>query len=172
MTGTTPSAPRACSIASALEVIGERWTLLVLREVHYGVHRFDTIHRNTGAPRQLLDKRLKALLAAGILERRQYTDRPPRFEYHPTEAGDELRPVLTLLNSWGTRWLPDAPHTPETFEHDCGHEAVPYLACQACRRPINGNDLTVREPSVLHACSPEASEGPGIEPIGSISTTA
>lgn len=145
-TSPAPSTPRTCSIASALEVIGERWTLLVLREINYGVHRFDAIQRNSGAPRALVDKRLKTLVGAGIVERRQYSDRPPRYEYHPTEAGDELRPVLTLLNSWGTRWLPDAPHTQEVFEHDCGHEALPYLACETCRRPIRGDDLTISEP--------------------------
>lgn len=59
----------------------------------------------------LVDQRLKTLVAAGVLERRQYSERPPRFEYHPTEAGKELRPVLTLLNSWGTKWLADAPPT-------------------------------------------------------------
>lgn len=145
-TSTTIPAPRTCSIASALEVVGERWTLLILREVFYGAHRFDAIQRNTGAPRGLVDQRLKTLVAAGVLERRQYTERPPRFEYHPTEAGKELRPVLTLLNSWGTKWLADAPHTQEIFEHDCGHEALPYLACEACHRPIRGSDLTVLEP--------------------------
>lgn len=143
---TTPATPRTCSIASALEVIGERWTLLILREVHYGVHRFDAIQRNTGAPRGLVDQRLKTLVAAGVVERRQYSERPPRFEYHPTASGEELRPILTLLNSWGTTWLTDAPHTQEVFEHDCGHEVRPYLACAACDRPIHGSDLTVREP--------------------------
>lgn len=98
-------------MASALEVIGERWTLLILREISYGVHRFDAIQRNTGAPRQLVDKRLKNLLAAGVIGSRQYTQRPPRFEYYATRAGEELRPILTLLNAWGTTWLPDSVHT-------------------------------------------------------------
>lgn len=117
-----------------------------MREVFFGVHRFDAIQRNTGAPRGLVDQRLKTLVAAGVLERRQYSERPPRFEYLPTEAGEELRPVLTLLNGWGTKWLPDAPHTQEVFEHDCGHEVLPYVACEGCHRPIHGSDLTLRQP--------------------------
>lgn len=145
MSPTSTTTPRTCSIASALEVVGERWTLLILREVFYGAHRFDAIQRNTGAPRGLVDQRLKTLVAAGVLERRQYSERPPRFEYHPTDAGTELRPVLTVLGNWGTKWLADAPHSQETFDHDCGHEALPYLACAACHRPIRGSDLTVRE---------------------------
>ncbi len=107
------SQPRECSIASALDVVGERWSLLVLREIHFGVHRFDEIQRNTGAPRDILSRRLTTLVAKGVLEKRQYSDRPPRFEYHSTPAGTELRPVLALLDAWGTRWLPDMPHSPE-----------------------------------------------------------
>ncbi len=110
---TVPGDPRACSIASALEVVGERWSLLVLREIHFGVHRFDAIQRNTGAPRDILSRRLLTLVERGVIEKRQYSERPPRFEYHSTVAGDELRPVLGLLDAWGTRWLPDMPHTPE-----------------------------------------------------------
>ena len=104
--------PRPCSIASALDVIGERWSLLVLREIHMGVRRFVDIHRNTGAPRDILTKRLNTLVAHGVLEKRRYCEHPERYEYHPTAAGDELRAVLALLDQWGTRWLPDAPPTP------------------------------------------------------------
>jgi DNA-binding HxlR family transcriptional regulator len=137
------TAPRSCSIASALEVVGERWTLLVLREIHYGVHRFDAIQRNTGAPRDVLTKRLNRLVEAGILERRQYSPRPPRFEYHATTAGHELRPVLLLLNTWGARWVPDRPQTRETFIHDCGQELEPVVACRACNRRVTGSDVSV-----------------------------
>jgi DNA-binding HxlR family transcriptional regulator len=136
--------PRSCSIASALEVVGERWTLLVLREIHYGVHRFDAIQRNIGAPRDVLAKRLNRLVEAGLLERRQYSERPPRFEYHPTAAGYELRPVLFLLNAWGARWMPDHPQTEDTFIHDCGRELDPMLACRACGRSVTGPDISVR----------------------------
>ena len=79
--------PRICSAARALEVVGDRWALLVLREAFLGDHRFDEMQRRTGAPRDILAARLKKLVAAGVLERRLYQERPPRYEYHLTEAG-------------------------------------------------------------------------------------
>src|SRR6185437_1339940 len=85
-------------------VIGEKWSLLVVRELAYGVHRFDSVVRNTGAPRDILTNRLRGLESAGVVEKRQYLEHPPRFEYHLTEAGRELRPVLSSLGQWGDRW--------------------------------------------------------------------
>lgn len=93
--------PRVCSIADALSIVGERWSLLVLRELHFGVHRFKDIQINTGAPRETLALRLRSLEDAGLIERRQYSEHPPRDEYHLTEAGHEIEPVLTALRRWG-----------------------------------------------------------------------
>jgi DNA-binding HxlR family transcriptional regulator len=95
--------PRACSIADALEVVGERWSLLVLRELGFGVHRFRDIQINTGAPRETLALRLRKLEQAGVIERRRYCDHPPRDEYVLTGAGRELLPVLATLREWGER---------------------------------------------------------------------
>ena len=100
--------PRVCSIADALEVVGERWSLLVLREISFGVHRFTDIQVNTGAPRETLALRLRKLEEAGVIERRQYSDRPPRDEYLLTPAGRELTPVLTALREWGERHVTPA----------------------------------------------------------------
>jgi DNA-binding HxlR family transcriptional regulator len=138
--------PRSCSIASALDVIGERWTLLVLREVHYGVGRFDQIVKNTGASRDTVTKRLKVLTKEGVLKRQQYSTHPPRYEYVATEMGMELRPVLLLLNAWGARWLPDAPQTPETFVHNCGGIVGNLLTCPQCGRPVTGRDIEIIAP--------------------------
>lgn len=138
--------PRQCSIASALDVIGERWALLVLREIHYGEHRFVDIQRNTGAPRDVLTKRLNTLVEHGVIERRAYSERPPRFEYHATDAGRELRPVLALLDQWGTKWLPDAPHTEGTLAHSCGAELHVHVVCDACGQQLTGGDVTVALP--------------------------
>ena len=96
---------RPCSIAAALEVVGERWALLVVREVSLGNHRFSEIARGTGAPRDRLSARLTALVAAGILERRPYSTTPPRSGYHLTAAGRDLLPVLQGLLQWGDRWV-------------------------------------------------------------------
>ena len=100
--------PRVCSIADALEVVGERWSLLVLREISFGVRRFTDIQVNTGAPRETLALRLRKLEEAGVIERRQYSDRPPRDEYLLTPAGRELTPVLTALREWGERHVTPA----------------------------------------------------------------
>jgi DNA-binding HxlR family transcriptional regulator len=93
-----------CSIADALEVVGERWTLLVLREIGFGVHRFKDIQTNTGAPKESLTLRLRKLEDQGLIERRQYCDRPPRDEYFLTQAGEDIAPVLTALRQWGERY--------------------------------------------------------------------
>lgn len=102
-TEPTRTAPRVCSIADALEVVGERWSLLVLRELHFGVHRFKEIQANTGAPRETLALRLRRLEECGLIERRPYSTRPPRDEYVLTDAGRDIAPVLGALREWGER---------------------------------------------------------------------
>ena len=129
--------PRLCSIASALELVGERWSLLVMREVLYGEHRFSAIAAGTGAPRDVLTARLRSLVDAGILERRQYSERPPRFEYHPTPRGRDLLPVLHALRQWGDDGLEERP---ATFLHG-DHEFVAALACGACGEHVAAGDL-------------------------------
>jgi DNA-binding HxlR family transcriptional regulator len=101
--------PRPCTAAAALGVIGEKWSLLVVRELAFGVHRFDSIVQNTGAPRDILTNRLRSLESSGVVEKRHYSERPPRFEYHLTQAGRELRPILLSLGQWGSRWAAGAP---------------------------------------------------------------
>ena len=88
-------------MANALEVVGERWSLLALREVFFGNHRFDQIAANTGASRDILATRLKKLVAAGVLEKRQYSDHPPRHEYVMTDAGRSLHYSMLMLKEWG-----------------------------------------------------------------------
>jgi DNA-binding HxlR family transcriptional regulator len=141
----TETHPRPCSAAAALGVIGEKWSLLVVRELAFGVHHFDAIAANTGAPRDILTTRLRRLEAAGVVERRQYQDRPPRFGYHLTRAGHELRPILLSIAQWGSRWAPDAPSV--TFAHTCGEEAELVHTCRACSGEITGRDLTARYPT-------------------------
>lgn len=134
--------PRPCSIASALAILGEKWSLLVIRELALGVHRFDTIQRNTGAPRDILASRLRHLEARGVVERRQYQERPARFGYHLTEAGAELRPILLSIAQWGDRWA--APPQITHWEHTCGEEADVVHTCRACGGEITGYDLRAR----------------------------
>ncbi|WP_250032390.1 winged helix-turn-helix transcriptional regulator [Paractinoplanes maris] len=129
----------SCSIAGALELVGERWSLLAIREMAYGVHRFDQITGYTGAPRNILTDRLKSLEGSGIVERRQYSERPPRFEYHLTAAGRELVPVLIALSQWGDRWGHDEPI--ESFPHSCGAPLQVDHTCHHCHQPVVPEDL-------------------------------
>ncbi|MET0840266.1 MAG: helix-turn-helix domain-containing protein [Marmoricola sp.] len=102
---------RPCPIAAGLEVVGERWSLLVVRELALGAHRFTDIVNGTGAPRDRIAARLRVLADAGVIERRQYQAAPDRFEYHLTESGRALLPVLDALLAWGRAWAvsPDDP---------------------------------------------------------------
>src|SRR6266508_1731530 len=133
--------PRVCSIARTLELIGEKWALLALREVFLGVRRFDAIQRNTGAPRDILSARLRKLVASGVLERQQYQERPARFEYRLTQPGRELLPVLLTLMQWGDRYLSHGD-PPLTYRHRCGADLEPVLVCGSCGDHVARHDLT------------------------------
>ena len=98
---TPVGTPRVCGIADALGVVGDRWALLVLRELGLGVHRFNDILANTGAPRDSLATRLRELQDSGLVTRRRYNDHPPRDEYLLTAAGKALGPALAALRVWG-----------------------------------------------------------------------
>src|ERR1700759_2025615 len=102
---------RPCPIAAALELVGERWALLVVREIALGATRFGDIVAGTGAPRDRIAARLKALESAGVISRTPYSDHPARFEYRLTESGDDLIPVLDALLAWGKQYAvsPDDP---------------------------------------------------------------
>jgi DNA-binding HxlR family transcriptional regulator len=95
---------RPCPIAASLELVGERWSLLVVRELSLGFHRFTDIVAGTGAPRDRIAARLKALVEAGVVERRQYQSGPDRFEYHLTASGRALLPALDALLAWGSAY--------------------------------------------------------------------
>ena len=127
---------RECSIANALAVVGERWSLLALREIMLGERRFDQIAGNTGASRDILAARLRKLVSSGVLERRQYQVHPPRYEYVPTEAGYALQPILLGLMEWGDQYVTDGP-PPTVWEHDCGAELHPRTVCAQCMQPVS-----------------------------------
>ena len=98
-----------CSIARALEIVGERWTLLIVRDVFLGLRRFDQLHESLGIARNVLTDRLSKLVEAGILERVRYSERPERFEYRLTDKGIELNLALTGLRQWGDKYLSKRP---------------------------------------------------------------
>jgi DNA-binding HxlR family transcriptional regulator len=137
-----PAVPRPCAVAAALQIVGEKWSLLAIREMGYGVHRFEQIVDFTGASRDVLADRLRGLEAAGVVERRQYSEHPPRFEYHLTSAGEELRPVLLALVQWGSTWAQDVPTA--TVHHSCGHQLEIDQVCRNCGELIERGSTKIR----------------------------
>jgi DNA-binding HxlR family transcriptional regulator len=130
---------RPCSVAAALEIVGDRWSLLIIREVIFGNHRFGEIARNTGAPRDRLAARLKALVAAGVLEQREYQRTPSRYDYHLTVAGRELGAVLQVLREWGDRWaVEQAPVRVTHRDHDLHLGGT----CDVCGEHVVAADVT------------------------------
>lgn len=139
-----PAGPRPCPVAASLQIIGERWSLLAIREMSYGVHRFEQITNYTGASRDILADRLRKLESAGVVERRQYSEHPPRFEYHLTAAGEALRPVLLALTQWGSNWAQNPPTA--TFDHECGHELQLDFVCHHCGQPVTPGSTRQHSP--------------------------
>jgi DNA-binding HxlR family transcriptional regulator len=139
--------PRECSVARTLEIVGEKWALLAIREVFLGNRRFDGMVRRTGAPRDTLAARLRSLVGAGILERRQYSAHPARYEYGLTEAGRELYPVILTLMRWGDTHLAGDDGPPMVLEHTCGHRLAATVVCEACGQPAEAR--TVRPVATL-----------------------
>src|SRR3954469_18453658 len=135
---------QVCSVARALEVVGERWSLLVLRDAFLGVRRFDDFQRSLGVARNVLQSRLERLVEEGILERQLYQERPPRHEYRLTEKGVDLWPVIVALMKWGDRHLyPDGP--PVVIEHrDCGGQVDDRRICTRCGAPLEARDVRPR----------------------------
>jgi len=134
-----------CSIARTLSVIGDRWTLLVLREAFLRTRRFEDFQAHLGATRHVLADRLQKLVDNGIFERVPYQDRPPRCEYKLTEKGRDLYPVIVSLLGWGDRWMTDADGPPVELVHrQCGHQMVPVPACPHCGEPVGARDVTAR----------------------------
>jgi DNA-binding HxlR family transcriptional regulator len=133
---------QTCSIARTLEIIGERWTLLILRDAFLGVRRFDDFQRNLGVARNVLNVRLQRLMDAGLLERRRYQERPERYEYRLTGRGIDLWPGLVALMQWGDRHLAGADGPPLLLEHEgCGGAVTDRRTCEACGEPLGVHDV-------------------------------
>ncbi|OLT12046.1 HxlR family transcriptional regulator [Pseudonocardia sp. CNS-139] len=134
----------ACSIARTLDVFGEPWTPLILRDVWVGISRFEQIRADLGISTKVLTQRLAFLVEAGVLERRQYSDRPPRHEYALTEKGVGLCDVLMAMTAWGDRWLAGAAGPPVLHRHKaCGRIAHAEPVCSECGRPMHAGDIEV-----------------------------
>ena len=132
---------QVCSIARSLELIGDRWTLLIVRDAFRGVRRFDDFRAGLGLAHNVLSDRLSRLTEAGVFERRRYQERPDRYDYHLTEQGRDLWPVLMSLLFWGDSYLaPDGP--PQIPLHrGCGGRLDRQLHCAECGAPLGPGDV-------------------------------
>ncbi|MBU2547715.1 MAG: helix-turn-helix transcriptional regulator [Proteobacteria bacterium] len=132
-----------CSIARTMDLVGDRWTILVLREAYFRVRRFEEFQQNLKIARNILTCRLKHLVLNGIFERVQYLDRPRRFEYHFTEKGLDLYPTILALMVWGDRWLADLDGPPLVLRHiPCEHSLSPRITCSECGLEIKAREVT------------------------------
>jgi len=130
-----------CSIARALDVLGEWWTLLVVREAFRGVRRFDGFVERLGIAPNILSARLRRLVDHGVLEERAYQDRPPRVEYRLTPKGRDLYPVIVALLGWGDRWYADDGPPVVLIHASCEHRADPQLVCGHCGEKLDPRQI-------------------------------
>lgn len=146
----------ACSVARTVSVIGDRWTLLILRDCFLGVRRFDDFQERLGVTRHILADRLRRLVADGVLHKVPYQDRPPRHEYRLTAKGLDLHPVLMALVHWGNVHMDDGSGRPLLHRHRaCGHDFDPVTTCSVCGEAVGARDVHVhpgpgaRTPSLI-----------------------
>jgi len=149
--GTKPAAldwsVENCPVGRAMEVLGEKWTFVVLREIFHGIRRFDDMREHTDLPRQVLANRLNALVERGVLRREPYREPGARmrYEYRLTEKGFALYPILVALRDWGDRYLADPEGPPMTTVHrDCGGTVSTRLACSAGHGVTDPREVVTR----------------------------
>jgi DNA-binding HxlR family transcriptional regulator len=131
-----------CSIARTVSILGERWTLVILRQAFLGARRFEDYQRGLGIARNMLADRLRTLVDEGILERRPYSEHPPRHEYRLTGKGRDLYPILVTLMQWGDRYGGHEEGAPMVLVHEpCGHPAEPALTCSHCGVPLDPREV-------------------------------
>jgi DNA-binding HxlR family transcriptional regulator len=130
-----------CSLAQCLEVVGEWWSMLILRDVFLGVTRFEDIQRRLGIARNILNQRLSRLVETGILVKVPYSDHPPRYDYRLTDKGRDLWPVLTGMRQWGDKYAaPDGPPV-QTSHKSCGQVSEAVMVCSSCGEPLTARDV-------------------------------
>jgi DNA-binding HxlR family transcriptional regulator len=133
-----------CSIARSLAIVGEPWSPLVIRDVYVGINRFDDLQRDLGISRKVLAERLKHLVETGMLERRAYSERPPRYEYVLTAMGSEFVDVLMAMVTWGDRWTAGEAGPPIRYRHHaCGQLTYPEPHCAVCGEVMHATDVDV-----------------------------
>ncbi|PWR20560.1 winged helix-turn-helix transcriptional regulator [Zavarzinia compransoris] len=140
----TSFARMQCSLARGLDVVGDGWTLLILRDLFLGLDRFDDLVADLGISRNLLTRRLTQLIDSGIVERRAYARRPLRYAYSLSPAGLDLVPAILALTAWGERWARPAEGSPLVFvHHDCGRPFQAEVHCSACGGRVEAGAVDV-----------------------------
>jgi DNA-binding HxlR family transcriptional regulator len=134
-----------CSVAQCLEVVGEWWSMLIVRDVFLGVSRFDDFQKRLGISRNILQQRLARLVEAGVLTRVAYSEHPPRYDYRLTDKGRDLWPVLTAMRQWGDRHAAPSGPPLEVAHKGCGSVAEAVLVCGSCGEPIGPRDVVARQ---------------------------
>ena len=145
-------ADMACPIARSLDIVGEWWTLLIIRDALVGATRFEEF-RKTGIADNILSARLDLLVREGILERRAYQERPPRHEYLLTEKGRDLLPVIVALAKWGLRWTDTTGQPPRLIHTRCGLEVGLDFQCPTCGEMVGPGEIRVERHSTPSAAS-------------------
>ena len=132
-----------CPVARSVDVVGDKWTILVLRELYMGATRFEEMQIQTGATPQMLTSRLKALEADGMVERRPYSEKPLRYEYHLSRKGWDFYPVIYALRAWGETWCKneDEGLAVHFVHRECGHDVGVASVCPHCGVPVERKDL-------------------------------
>jgi DNA-binding HxlR family transcriptional regulator len=156
---------QVCPIATALEVVGDRWTLLILRDAFQGIHRFQDFEQSLGLSKHVLSERLERLVAEGLIERRRYQERPQRYEYTLTEKGLSLWKVLALLTLWGEEHYPADEGRRRIIRHSgCGGEIDDRFHCERCRKELELEDLELVFGPVLMAAASAGERYPWRQP--------
>lgn len=160
---------QTCSVARALSVVGERWTMLILRDAFLGTRRFDQFQNNLGITRHRLSERLGKLVEQGVLTKVPYQQRPLRHEYRLTRKGLALYPVMMSLARWGDDWMDKGQGAPLEYEHHkCGHTVRATLTCSECGEPLRPEEVTPSLGPALRAIAERmerAGEAPGAIPL-------
>lgn len=130
-----------CSVARTWSVVGERWTMMILRECFRGERRYDQFRSKLGLGSNVLNDRLRVLVDEGVLDRVRYQDRPPRYEYRLTTKGADLYPVLLALVAWGDKYKNDVPPM-RLIHRSCGHTTEPRMTCSHCAEPVSWREMT------------------------------
>jgi DNA-binding HxlR family transcriptional regulator len=138
-----------CPIAQTMAVIGDAWTMLILRDSMRGVTKFDEFQQSTRASRAILSDRLAHLVEHGVFERVQYEAHPPRYEYHLTKRGEALKPVLMMMSDWAETHLPVKVYRWGRRHTECGHRFRPVVACSECGEPIKPGSVTYDKPGPI-----------------------